>query len=384
MESIFELKRLSTNKDINDEPAYVYWIIITIVACIPHMCCLTTSDEDKTQDPLPLVQTISQTGLFDLQSRIRICLVEIEEKKAGRKLKEFLQTPDEILEVFKELIFARNDVQPLIDGSTNETVSVDVLKKKNVLLFISSLDISNDDILILMSIYDGIREKGDQYKIIWIPIVEQWTDDLQKKFEMLRSNMPWYIVQYFSPVAGIKFIKEEWHFENRTKKVYLTWDSSQCTTQIPSWTPISHIAYPEPIVVVMNPQGDVVNENALDMIQRDGMMAFPFTRRIRRYNNSTAQGLCMRPPGPYAIEEYIFHCGGKDNIWIEQFSKKVNVVNEDPVIKEAHISIELSCIGKGYKQQPFWKRTKTPKKTEADLGNQEIQKLLLSFKNDRE
>jgi hypothetical protein len=45
MESIFELKRLSTNKDINDEPAYVYWIIITIVACIPHMCCLTTSDE---------------------------------------------------------------------------------------------------------------------------------------------------------------------------------------------------------------------------------------------------------------------------------------------------------------------------------------------------
>jgi hypothetical protein len=82
------------------------------------------------------------------------------------------------------------------------------------------------------------------------------------------------------------------------------------------------------------------------------------------------------------IEEYIFHCGGKDNIWIEQFSKKVNVVAEDPVIKEAHISIELSCIGKGYKQQPFWKRTKTPKKTEADLGNQEIQKLLLSFKNE--
>jgi hypothetical protein len=57
-------------------------------------------------------------------------------------------------------------------------------------------------------------------------------------------------------------------------------------------------------------------------------------------------------------------------------------VAEDPVIKEAYISIELSCIGKGCKQQPFWKRTKTPKKTEADLGNQEIQKLLLSFKKE--
>ena len=79
------------------------------------------------------------------------------------------------------------------------------------------------------------------------------------------------------------------------------------------------------------------------------------------------------------IEEYTFLCGGKDNdIWIEQFSEKVNVVAEDP-----YISIELSsCIGKGYKQQPFWKRTKIPKKTESNLENQEIQKLLLSFKNE--
>ncbi|KAE8007876.1 hypothetical protein FH972_004437 [Carpinus fangiana] len=115
----------------------------------------------------------------------------------------------------------------------------------------------------------------------------------------------------------------------------------------------------------MNPEGDVVNEIALNMIQLVGMEAFPFTRHIRRYNTITID------------QEYTFHCGGKDNIWIKQFSKKVNVVAEDPVIKEAYISIELSFIGKGYKQQAFWKRTKTPKKTEADLGNQEIQKLLL-------
>lgn len=162
----------------------------------------------------------------------------------------------------------------------HKQVTIDVLKKKNILLFISSLNISNDDILILMPIYDEIREKRDQYKIVRIPIVEKWTDDLRKKFEMLRSKMPWYIVKYFSPVAGIKFVKEEWHFENRTKKVYLTWDSPQCTTQIPSWTrwvypptQIISIQENEPIVVVMNPQGAVVNENALDMIQQDGPYA---------------------------------------------------------------------------------------------------------------
>ena len=37
----------------------------------------------------------------------------------------------------------------------------------------------------------------DQYKIVWIAIVEQWTDELRKKFEMLRFKMPWYVVQYF-------------------------------------------------------------------------------------------------------------------------------------------------------------------------------------------
>lgn len=78
---------------------------------------------------------------------------------------------------------------------------------------------------------------------------------------------------------------------------------------------------------------------------------------------------------------YTFHCGGKDNRWVEQFSKKVNVVAEDPIIKEAYISIELSCVGKGYKQQRFWKRTKT-QKTESNPQNHEIQNLLLSFKNE--
>ena len=89
-----------------------------------------------------------------------------------------------------------------------------MLKKKNVLFYISALDITIDDILILKPIYEGIR-KEDKYKIVWIPIVEQWNDELQKKFEMLRSKMPWYVVQYFSPVVGIKFIKEEWNFKNK-------------------------------------------------------------------------------------------------------------------------------------------------------------------------
>lgn len=124
-----------------------------------------------------------------------------------------------------------------------------MLKKKNVLLFLSGLDVSIDEISILKPIYDGIR-KDAQYKIIWIPIVEQWTDDLLKKFETFRSKMPWYTVQYFSPIVGIKFIKEEWNFKNK------------------------------PIAVVMNPQGKVEHPNALNMIRVWGIKAFPFTTTV--------------------------------------------------------------------------------------------------------
>jgi hypothetical protein len=124
-----------------------------------------------------------------------------------------------------------------------------VLKGKNVLLFISGLDISDDDISILRPIYDSIR-KDDEYKIVWIPIVDQWTEHLQNKFEMVRSKMPWYVVQYFSPIAGIKFVKEKWHFNGK------------------------------PSVVVLNPQAKVEHENAIHMIRVWGMKAFPFTTAV--------------------------------------------------------------------------------------------------------
>ncbi|KAE8007878.1 hypothetical protein FH972_004439 [Carpinus fangiana] len=281
-----------------------YWIIITVVACRAQMCCLT-SNEDVTQDLLPLAQKM-----------IRMRGLGIVGLDTSRNL---------------EKLFVRDTMQPLIDGSTNEMVSIDVLKKKNLLLFISSLNnIYMNDILDLMSIYDGMREKGDQYKIVWIPVVEQWTNNLQKKFEILRSKMPWYIVQYISTVAGIKFIKET--FNNK------------------------------PIVVVMNPQGDVENKNALFMIQQRGMDAFSFDP-----DQLCKNSVLMRPPGPYAIEEYTFFCGGKDDKWIEQFSKRVNVVSEDPLIEKENIFIELSRVGKGWKTHDF---------------DEKIQKLLRPFKNE--
>jgi hypothetical protein len=51
------------------------------------------------------------------------CLFTVVKRKKERKLKELLQTPHEITEVLKALIFAKDDMQPLIDGSTNKMVN---------------------------------------------------------------------------------------------------------------------------------------------------------------------------------------------------------------------------------------------------------------------
>ncbi|XP_040999441.1 protein SIEVE ELEMENT OCCLUSION B-like [Juglans microcarpa x Juglans regia] len=153
-------------------------------------------------------------------------------------LRELPETPTKIVEAFKKAL-----------------LSIDVLKNKNALLFISDvMDISVEEISILKPIFYGIRDRNEPYKIVWIPIVEHSTDDMQAKFEMLQSNMPWYILQRFPPtVADIQIVTNEYRsLKNK------------------------------PIVVVINPQAKVEHPNALRMIRLCGMKAFPFTAEAEK------------------------------------------------------------------------------------------------------
>ncbi|TQD73327.1 hypothetical protein C1H46_041142 [Malus baccata] len=169
-------------------PVDVYWAVATVVACATKITILT-SNEDKEHDLAPFAQKIHYV-LNKLKIQLIVCRKQIEEAETYRRLRKIFQTPTEIMEVFKALIFTKENVQPLVDGSTKQMVKIDILRKKNVLLFISSLDISDDDISILKPIYDLIK-KDNQHKIVWIPIVEHWTDDRRKKLESLRNKMPW-------------------------------------------------------------------------------------------------------------------------------------------------------------------------------------------------
>lgn len=79
------------------------------------------------------------------------------------------------------------------------------------MLLFSGLDISDGDISIVKDVYN----RTNNYKILWIPIVNQrtWTSNLTSDFERVRSKMPWYAVKCSNPTPpGIGIIKRYWNF----------------------------------------------------------------------------------------------------------------------------------------------------------------------------
>ncbi|KAL5542119.1 hypothetical protein UlMin_009829 [Ulmus minor] len=368
--SSYDPKDVPALASANDHiPVDVYWAIVAIVAVSTKITILTSDEPDKPYDLSPYAQKIHFI-LNNLNMKLTICRTQLAEAEAYRGIRKLFQTPTEVMEIFKALLFTKDNVQPLIDGSTNRTVQIDVLRRKYVFTLISSLDISETDILLLKPVYE-LTKKDTRYTIVWIPIVEQWTDELRKKFDILRSKMPWYVVPTFTSQisAGIRFIRVDWQFKGK------------------------------PMLVALNPQGRVENINAFFLLRSYGIHAFPFDRKteIEISNKSKWIDSAVKDIHPsiqtwIKEEKYIFFYGGKDNEWIQQFTKKATALANDPYLKDLKINIELFCVGKTAKGGEdhgmigkFWGAIEglflTKAHKQVDPVTQEIQKLL-SYKND--
>lgn len=352
-------------------PVDVYWSIITIASILTQIDCITT-DSEKKQDLYQFNQKINII-LNKLRKQMSICKQQIEEAEYYKILKKLFETPTEILEVFKVLIFGKDSPHaPIYDGATKTLVNIEVLKNKNVFLLFSTLDIKEEEISLFIPIYDHIKKLGNQYNIVWVPIVEEWNDQLRTKFEALISKMPWYVLHHFAPIKGIKYIKEEWHFKE------------------------------EPLVVVLNPQGKILHYNAFHMIQIWGLKGFPFTISIEEslsqisiQESLTQASVEVGPVVNNGIERNInltlkeeknvITYGGKDKEWIQQFTKYANALANDVIIKEANISIELFCLESD--QEPniisnFWKGVESLLVTKpSKIVSQQLENLL-SYKNE--
>ncbi|KAK7268775.1 hypothetical protein RIF29_21483 [Crotalaria pallida] len=371
IELIFELEKLSTHNTkevpalvpaIEQLPVDVYWTIITITAIVTQIDILTTESEQK--------QELSQYGqkiniiLSKLRKQVTIIRQQIDEVIFYGRLKKALLSATEIRQVFKLLIFSTADTpQQLFDGATKTTVDISVLNKRNVYFFISTLDITDEEISEVKPVYDATKT-NEQYKIVWIPIVEEWNDQLRKKFEILKTKVPWYVVPQFGNKAGIRYIKEEWHF---TKK---------------------------PLVALLSPQGKVDNTDVFQTIHAYGIKAFPFRKvdveRVEKelhWIESVVGGIDGNLLGAIKEQKYIFFYGGHDKEWIQQFTKYVNVIANDTVIKESKIAIELFHVEKENKSLfgNFWTKIEslfvTKGNNTVDEVTQQVQKML-SYKNE--
>ncbi|XP_059640295.1 protein SIEVE ELEMENT OCCLUSION B-like [Cornus florida] len=338
---IMELKGLPSNYITQDVPALstatatipsaVYWSIRGVVACAAQIINLGAVGHElqESWEISTLVYKINNI-LEHLKKQLANCYKHIEDKRdveaydALQHIFEMIHIDN--MKVLKSLIYAKDDQPPLLDGASKRRVNLEVLRRKNVLLLISGLDISQDELSVLEQINND--SKIHAYEVLWIPIVEhwaQWTDRMQKQFESLQATMPWFSVNHPSLIEKpvIRFIKEKWHFRNK------------------------------PILVVLDPQGKVLSPNAIHMMLIWGSGAFPFTslREETLWNEEIwrlellVNGIDQTILNWIRDGKYIFLYGGDDIEWIRKFTTSAR-----SVALASRIPLEMVYVGKSSKR----------------------------------
>ncbi|GKV07834.1 hypothetical protein SLEP1_g19546 [Rubroshorea leprosula] len=331
-------------------PTAVYWTIRSVVAAAAQITTLTTMSHEfsiSTTEAWELSTLAHKLKNIHelLKKQLDLCYQFIDEKRnveSYQMLKNLFEMIHiDNMKVLRALIYAKDDLLPLFDGSTKKRVGLDVLRRKNVLLLISSLDFSQDELQILIQIYNDSRlhstRQESQYEMVWIPVVDrsiQWVDRMQVAFESLQATMPWHTVHHPTLIEKhvTRFIREVWHFRNK------------------------------PILVVLDPQGKVACPNAIHMMWIWGSSAFPFTTlREEMLWREEAWRLELLADGidPMILNwakdgKYIFLYGGDDVEWVRKFTTTAK-----NVALAARVPLEMAYVGKGSKKELVRRATAT-------------------------
>ncbi|KAK6256379.1 hypothetical protein SCA6_017684 [Theobroma cacao] len=318
-------------------PIAIYWTIRSMLASASQITGLSGFGNEYLLSTMESWELSSLVHKLDsmhshLVGLLSACHKHIDERKfleAYQNLLYLYETAQiDNIKILKALINPKDDPLPLIHGATNRRVNIDVLRKRNVLLLISDLDILQDKIAILEQIYNESRSQPSrlesQYEFVWLPVLDPSVplSEIKKdKFENLKALMTWYTLQHPSLIdrAVFKFIKEVWHFEKK------------------------------PILVVLDPQGRVTCPNALYMMWIWGSLAFPFTteRETALWRAETWRlELLVGGIDPVILNwisegRFIFLYGGEDMDWIRKFTNAVRTF-----ARASGLSLEMVYVGK--------------------------------------
>ncbi|KAI6700780.1 hypothetical protein NL676_015104 [Syzygium grande] len=327
-------------------PYVVYWTIRSAVSCASQVTNLTSFSHEyitsKTEAwELSTLDHRLKTVKEYLRERCITChrLVSVEKEqhdKAYQTLPNHLKAIHiDNMKILKSLIYPKDDILPLVDGTTKTRVDIEVLRGKNVWLLISGLDISQHELSILKQIHSESKLHATTHEMVWIPVVDhsvKWTKGKQKQFDDQQSMMPWYTVLHPRLVSKvvIQFVKEMLHFRNK------------------------------PILVVLDPQGKVLCPNAIHMMWIWGSIAFPFTtpREEALWKEETwtlellVTGNDQKILNWIRDGKYIFLYGGNDIEWIRTFTKSAR-----QVALTARIPLEMVYVGKSSKWEQVQRMT---------------------------
>ncbi|KAF8030510.1 hypothetical protein BT93_E2829 [Corymbia citriodora subsp. variegata] len=246
-------------------------------SCEAIIAILATGDyfawlmDDKWPEPLDLHTLVSSVlaKKSPVLAAVKDCKRGIERREEYEKYVKRLEAAVDIVDFLNSMLTAKDSSQdPIVTGPNDTPVKFESFRKKSVLLIISELKISMDDIETLRIIRDDSNrfrtickeddkksvsipiqaEKETLYELVWMPIVDGRTKDweAQTSFKSLMPSDYRVDPQKMNMWAPV-YIKEEWRFKGET------------------------------MVVVLDSFGRVENTDAMPMLRIWGANAFPYT-----------------------------------------------------------------------------------------------------------
>ncbi|XP_042499648.1 protein SIEVE ELEMENT OCCLUSION A-like [Macadamia integrifolia] len=306
----------------------VYWTIRSVVACMPHIFGFLafgqeyTPSESEDKELKKLRENVKS-----IDREIKAELDGYDEYIERNKRFEYVQKIDlcfnmihtDNIKIVNLLLCAEGGLKPLFQVSTpQQRVGVEVLKNKNVsLLVLRELDFYQEEIGILVEMHKNTKQVS-KYELVCFP-VGKTSQSKKEDFETMLSlkKMPWYLVHHDHPInlGVIEYFENKWNFINK------------------------------PILVVLDPQGRLISQNAFPNIRVRGGIDLPFTELWSKATWGLQLLLHTIEEGNNILqwikeERFICLYGGEDSKWIEDFTKMAQRVT-----KKANIQFEMVYMG---------------------------------------
>ncbi|KAF3431155.1 hypothetical protein FNV43_RR25885 [Rhamnella rubrinervis] len=313
-------------------PTAVYWVIRSTVICASQIMGLTGMGHEYISESWELSSLAHKLSTIHshLLDQLKRCYNSIESKRDEASFAAVSiileQAHLDNSKPLRTLFLAKDDL-PLYDCHEKRKISIDELRRKVVVLFITSLDIPQEDYTVIHQMYQEKRayplKSESQYEIVWIPIEDSWTIEKYQMFESLKQQMDWHTVHHPTVVPSVvaKYIRhpEKWRFNKK------------------------------PIFVVLDTQGKVVHKNSFHMMCVWGSVAYPFSEHKERilWEEETwrmdflVDSIDTRLTSWIQAGKYVCLFGGEDIEWMRRFTRAIKEAARD-----SGISLELLYVGK--------------------------------------